>query len=59
LQYFNPIYGSAIALSSVKVIALPKAKVIAFSKAKKIALLKFNQQDDGNRSSSSAIALIF
>jgi hypothetical protein len=36
-----------IALSAVKVIALPK--IIALSKVKTIAVLKFNKQDDSDR----------
>jgi hypothetical protein len=36
-----------IALSAVKVIALPK--IIALSKVKAITVLKFNQQDNGDR----------
>jgi hypothetical protein len=38
-----------IALSVVKVIALLKAQGIALSKVKAITVLKFNQQDNGDR----------
>jgi hypothetical protein len=43
----------------VKAIALSITKVIALSTAKMIAILKFNQQDDGDRTFKSQHDRIF